>query len=173
MTGFPLFADTTWLDLLVVFGGLAFVSWPGYARLIRGQIFSLREEQYIEAAKSVGVTELKIAVRHLLPNALGPVIVTLTFSFSSAMVLESSLSTWDRRSAPTGQLGQHDRIQHWQLVLPPLAGGGAGIDPGDRDAWHKLPGRRSERRPQSPLETLDLTGVYLSRDGTQAVGRQR
>ena len=91
-TGFPLFADTTWLDLLVVFGGLAFVSWPGYARLIRGQIFSLREEQYIEAAKSVGVSELKIALRHLLPNALGPVIVTLTFSFSSAMVLESSLS---------------------------------------------------------------------------------
>lgn len=91
-TGFLLFADTTWLDLLVVFGGLAFVSWPGYARLIRGQIFSLREEQYIEAAKSVGVSELKIALRHLLPNAIGPVIVTLTFSFSSAMVLESSLS---------------------------------------------------------------------------------
>ncbi|MCY4409132.1 MAG: ABC transporter permease [Caldilineaceae bacterium] len=90
--GFPLFADTTWLDLLVVFGGLAFVSWPGYARLIRGQIFSLREEQYIEAAKSVGVSEVKIALRHLLPNAIGPVIVTLTFSFSSAMVLESSLS---------------------------------------------------------------------------------
>ena len=91
-SGFFLFAETTWLDLLVVFGGLAFVSWPGYARLIRGQIFSLREEQYIEAAKAVGVSELKIAVRHLLPNALGPVIVTLTFSFSSAMVLESSLS---------------------------------------------------------------------------------
>ena len=90
--GFPLFADTTWLDLLVVFGGLAFVSWPGYARLIRGQIFSLREEQYIEAAKAVGVSEMKIALRHLLPNAIGPVIVTLTFSFSSAMVLESSLS---------------------------------------------------------------------------------
>ena len=91
-SGFPLFADTTWLDLLVVFGGLAFVSWPGYARLIRGQIFSLREEQYIEAAKSVGVSEVKIALQHLLPNAIGPVIVTLTFSFSSAMVLESSLS---------------------------------------------------------------------------------
>lgn len=90
--GFPLFADTTWLDLLVVFGGLAFVSWPGYARLIRGQIFSLREEQYIEAAKAVGVSEIKIALRHLLPNAMGPVIVTLTFNFSDAMVLESSLS---------------------------------------------------------------------------------
>ncbi len=90
--GFPLFADTTWLDLLVVFGGLAFVSWPGYARLIRGQIFSLREEQYIEAAKAVGVSEIKIALRHLLPNAIGPVIVTLTFNFAGAMGLESSLS---------------------------------------------------------------------------------
>ena len=91
-TGFPLFADTTWMDLLIVFGGLAFVSWPGYARLIRGQIFSLREEQYIEAAQAVGVSEVKIALQHLLPNAIGPVIVTLTFSFSSAMALESSLS---------------------------------------------------------------------------------
>ncbi|RIK42110.1 MAG: peptide ABC transporter [Chloroflexi bacterium] len=91
-TGFFLFAETTWLDLLVIFGGLAFIQWPGYARLIRGQIFSLREEQYVQAAKSIGVSELKIAVRHLLPNALGPVIVAMTFSLSSAMVAESSLS---------------------------------------------------------------------------------
>lgn len=90
--GFPLFADTTWLNLLVVFGGLAFVQWPGYARLIRGQIFSQREEQYVLAAKAIGVSGIKIALRHLLPNAIGPVIVALTFSFSSAMVLESSLS---------------------------------------------------------------------------------
>jgi peptide/nickel transport system permease protein len=90
--GFFLFADTTWLDLLVVFGGLAFVQWPGYARLIRGQILALREEQYVKAAQSVGVTEWKIALRHLLPNALGPVIVAMTFSFSSAMAAEASLS---------------------------------------------------------------------------------
>lgn len=91
-TGFPFFADTTWLDLLVVFGGLAFIQWPGYARLIRGQIFALREEQYVQAAQSIGVSELKIAMRHLLPNALGPVIVAMTFSLSGAMVAESSLS---------------------------------------------------------------------------------
>lgn len=91
-SGFFLFADTTWIDLLVVFGGLAFVQWPGYARLIRGQILALREEQYIKAAQSIGVSETKIALRHLLPNALGPVIVTMTFSFSNAMVAESSLS---------------------------------------------------------------------------------
>ena len=90
--GFFLFADTTWLDLLVVFGGLAFVQWPGYARLIRAQILALREEQYITAAQAVGVSEWKIALRHLLPNALGPVIVTMTFSFSSAMAAEASLS---------------------------------------------------------------------------------
>jgi peptide/nickel transport system permease protein len=90
--GFFLFADTTWLDLLIVFGGLAFVQWPGYARLIRGQILALREEQYVKAAQSVGVSEWKIAVRHLLPNALGPVIVSMTFSFSSAMASEASLS---------------------------------------------------------------------------------
>jgi peptide/nickel transport system permease protein len=91
-TGFFLFADTIWLDPLVVFGGLAFIQWPGYARLIRGQIFFLREEQYVQAAKSIGVSELKIAMRHLLPNALGPVIVAMTFSLSSAMVAEPSLS---------------------------------------------------------------------------------
>jgi peptide/nickel transport system permease protein len=90
--GFFLFADTTWLELLVVFGGLAFIQWPGYARLIRAQILALREEQYIKAAQSVGVSEWKIALRHLLPNALGPVIVTMTFSFSSAMAAEAALS---------------------------------------------------------------------------------
>ncbi len=91
-TGLPLLADTTWIDLLIVFGGLSFVQWPVYARLIRGQIFSLREEQYVLAAKSIGVPELQIAMRHLLPNAIGPVIVTMTFNFSGAMVAESSLS---------------------------------------------------------------------------------
>jgi peptide/nickel transport system permease protein len=90
--GWRIFADTTWLDLVVVFGGLAFISWPGYARLIRGQILSLREQDYVLAAKSVGVPGKRIALRHLLPNALGPVVVSVTFNLSGAMVLESSLS---------------------------------------------------------------------------------
>jgi ABC-type dipeptide/oligopeptide/nickel transport system permease subunit len=91
-TGFPLFADTSWLDLLVVFGGLSLVGWPGYARLIRGQILSLREEQYVLAARSVGMSPAKIALRHLMPNAIGPVIVVMTFNLSGAMIAESSLS---------------------------------------------------------------------------------
>lgn len=91
-THFAPFADTTWLDLLIVFGGLAFVQWPAYARLIRGQILSLRNEQYVQAAQAVGVSEVKIALRHLLPNALGPVIVNMTFNLSSAMAAEAALS---------------------------------------------------------------------------------
>jgi peptide/nickel transport system permease protein len=91
-TGFPLFADVTWLDLVIVFGGLSLVFWPVYARLIRGQILSLREKEFIEAARTVGIPGWHIATRHLLPNALGPVIVQVTFSLSAGMVLESSLS---------------------------------------------------------------------------------
>lgn len=91
-TGWGFLEDTSWLDLLIVFGGLSFVQWPVYARLIRGQILSLREEQYVVAAQSIGVSTAQIAWRHLLPNALGPVIVVMTFNFSSAMVAESSLS---------------------------------------------------------------------------------
>jgi ABC-type dipeptide/oligopeptide/nickel transport system permease subunit len=91
-TGAGIFADTTWLDLVIVFGGLSFISWPRYARLIRGQILSLRETDYVLAARSVGVPTWKIAVRHLLPNALGPVVVSVTFNLSGAMTLESALS---------------------------------------------------------------------------------
>jgi ABC-type dipeptide/oligopeptide/nickel transport system permease subunit len=91
-TRWPFLANTTWLDLVIVFGGLSFVSWPAYCRLIRGQILSLREKEYVEAARSVGVTGRGIALRYLLPNGLGPIIVHMTFSLGSAMVLESSLS---------------------------------------------------------------------------------
>lgn len=91
-TGFLLFADTTWLDLVIVFGGLSLVFWPVYARLIRGQILSLREKEFIEAARTLGIPRWQIATRHLLPNAIGPVIVQITFSLSAGMVLESSLS---------------------------------------------------------------------------------
>ncbi|OIO96861.1 MAG: hypothetical protein AUK03_03255 [Anaerolineae bacterium CG2_30_64_16] len=91
-THWSVFANTTWLDLVIVFGGLSFVAWPVYARLIRGQILSLREKEYVEAARAVGVTGRGIALRYLLPNGLGPIIVYMTFSLSGAMVLESSLS---------------------------------------------------------------------------------
>ncbi len=68
------------------------IQWPGYARLIRGQILSLREKEFVESARAVGVSQLKVLMRHLIPNALGPLIVAFTFGFGGAIVAESGLS---------------------------------------------------------------------------------
>jgi ABC-type dipeptide/oligopeptide/nickel transport system permease subunit len=68
------------------------IQWPGYARLIRGQILSIRNKEYIEAARAAGVPQIWIMMRHLVPNALGPIIVAVTFGFGSAIIAESALS---------------------------------------------------------------------------------
>jgi peptide/nickel transport system permease protein len=84
--------NTVYLDYFIVFGALALISWPGYARLIRGQILSLREQDFVVAARSIGATTRKIMLKHLIPNAMGPIVVSFTFGMSSAMILEASLS---------------------------------------------------------------------------------
>ena len=91
-TGIEFFATPTYVDLIVVFGALSLIQWPGYARLIRGQIFSLREKEFVEAARAVGVSQFKVLTKHLIPNALGPLIVAVTFGFGGAIVAESGLS---------------------------------------------------------------------------------
>ncbi|MDE0142827.1 MAG: ABC transporter permease [Caldilineaceae bacterium SB0670_bin_27] len=91
-TGLEFFATPTYVDLIVVFGALSLIQWPGYARLIRGQILSLREKEFVEAARAIGVSQKKILLKHLIPNALGPLIVLVTFSFGGAIVAESGLS---------------------------------------------------------------------------------
>ena len=91
-TGWRFLTNTVYVDYLIVFSALSLISWPGEARLIRGQILSLREQDYVLAARSVGATNKQIMLRHLVPNSLGPVIVSFTFSMSSAMILEASLS---------------------------------------------------------------------------------
>ena len=73
-------ANTVYLDYLIVFSALSLISWPGEARLIRGQILSLREQDFVLAARALGATSRQIMVKHLVPNALGPVIVSFTFS---------------------------------------------------------------------------------------------
>jgi ABC-type dipeptide/oligopeptide/nickel transport system permease subunit len=91
-TGLEFFRGSILLDYLITLAAIAAVSWPTYARLIRGQIFSLRERGYVEAARATGVPGGRILLRHIVPNALGPIIVAATFGFSSAMILEASLS---------------------------------------------------------------------------------
>ena len=91
-TGIEFFSTPNYVVLIVIFGVLALIQWPGYAHLIRGQILSLREKEFIEAARAVGVSQTKVLLKHLIPNALGPLIVAVTFGFGSAIVAESGLS---------------------------------------------------------------------------------
>lgn len=71
---------------------LGLVSWMGTARIVRAQVLSLKQEEYVEAARCAGQSAFAIIFKHLLPNALGPIIVALTFIIPSAILSESTLS---------------------------------------------------------------------------------
>jgi oligopeptide transport system permease protein len=79
-------------SLLSVFIAIAVVNWVNLARLVRGQVLSIREKEYIEGARAAGSPPIKIILKHLMPNSLGPVIVTLTFGIPQAIFLEAVLS---------------------------------------------------------------------------------
>lgn len=80
------------VQLLPIFGAISLVNWVGLARLIRGQVLSIKEKEFIEAARSSGSPPLKLILKHLLPNSLGPIIVTITFGIPNAIFLEAVLS---------------------------------------------------------------------------------
>ena len=75
--------------IVVIIGGL---SWPGVARLVRASYLSLREREYTEAARALGNGDVRIMLRHLLPNAIAPIIVQATLDVANVIVLESTLS---------------------------------------------------------------------------------
>ena len=75
--------------IILIFGLL---TWPLIARLVRASFLSLRETDFVEAARAVGVSPARIAFRHILPNALGPVIVAMTLLMASNIILEAFVS---------------------------------------------------------------------------------
>ena len=75
--------------LICIIGGL---SWMGTARLVRGQFLTLREREYVEASRALGGSDNRVMFRHILPNAIGPIIVSTTLSVGGAIMLESALS---------------------------------------------------------------------------------
>ena len=78
--------------LAKVIFALSITSWIGIARLTRGQILSLREKEYVEAARCTGVSQNRIILRHLLPNALTPILVSISFGIPAAIFGEAGLS---------------------------------------------------------------------------------
>jgi ABC-type dipeptide/oligopeptide/nickel transport system permease subunit len=71
---------------------LAFLFWTTIARIIRGVFLSLREKEYVEAAKAAGASDLRIILRHMLPNTVGPIIVNATLVVAAAILTEAALS---------------------------------------------------------------------------------
>jgi peptide/nickel transport system permease protein len=71
---------------------LGLLGWPAVARLVRGQILSLRELEFVQAARAIGASDRSVVVRHLLPNALAPVLVAATFGTANAILVEAALS---------------------------------------------------------------------------------
>jgi oligopeptide transport system permease protein len=77
---------------LLLFGLLGAISWLTMARIVRGQVMSLRHRDFVEAARSLGVSPARIVARHILPNALGPIIVYATLLVPGVMLQEAFLS---------------------------------------------------------------------------------
>lgn len=71
---------------------LAIIGWPGFARLTRSQVLSLKEQEYVESARVAGFGSLRIMLNHILPNAMGPIIVQLTLAVGNAILSAASLN---------------------------------------------------------------------------------
>jgi ABC-type dipeptide/oligopeptide/nickel transport system permease subunit len=148
--GWADFAIMRLVDIMVAFPGLLFAiflvsitgggvrniilaigitSWVTLCRLTRAQVLTLREQEFVQAARSLGVTETRIAVRHMLPNALPPLIVAITLAVPTAIFAEAGLSFLGIGiNEPTPSLGRMvaDGVQYirvyWYLgMFPTLA----------------------------------------------------
>jgi len=121
-------AKTPTAQLAELFFALGAVSWLTMARIVRGQIMSLKNQDFVLAARATGVSTPKIIFRHLVPNALGPVIVYATLTIPSVMLSEAFLSflglgvrpprvSWGSLAA---EGAQNLAIYPWQLIFPGL-----------------------------------------------------
>ena len=121
-------AKTPTGQLAQLFFALGAVSWLTMARIVRGQIMSLKNQEFVLAARATGVSTPRIIFRHLIPNALGPVIVYATLTIPSVMLSEAFLSFLGLGERPPrvswGSLAaegaQSLAVYPWQLIFPGL-----------------------------------------------------
>jgi peptide/nickel transport system permease protein len=81
-----------WSSVVIIIIVLSVFGWMGAARLVRGVVLSLREQMFTEAARALGMSDLQIVVRHMIPNAMAPIIVSATLSLGTVIILEAALS---------------------------------------------------------------------------------
>lgn len=85
------FRQASSVDFVAVIFALTVVTWPGYSRLIRGQVLSLKEREYVEAARGIGASTPRILLRHILPNSMAPIVVAVSVNFGNAILSEAAL----------------------------------------------------------------------------------
>jgi peptide/nickel transport system permease protein len=105
---------------------IGILAWVGLARILRGLFLSLREKEFVEAAKAAGASDLRIIGRHILPNCIGPIVVYMTLIVATAILLEAALSFLGFGIQPPnpaiGSLineGQQQGLETWWLVTFP------------------------------------------------------
>ena len=112
--------------MVLVIAILVALSWTRASRVVRGTVLALRNQEFSEAARALGISDIEIIARHMIPNAIAPIIVGVTLAIGSTIILESSLSflgfgvrlptaTWGNML----QNAQSDMfLAPWKAVLP-------------------------------------------------------
>ncbi len=114
---------------VIIFAALGLVGWPGVARIVRGQVISLRDTEYVLAARALGQSNPAILLRHILPNCMGPIVVVATLMIAGNILAEAGLSflgiglpppspSWGRMLVDSKE---HWPVMPWMGVLPGLA----------------------------------------------------
>jgi len=105
---------------------IAIAWWPWYTRLARGQVISLKERPFVEAARAIGVSRWKIMFRHILPNSLTPIVVQASLDFGSVILTAASLSFLGLGAQPPTpewglmiSIGRYYFLDHWHLATFP------------------------------------------------------
>lgn len=115
-------------NILILAAILTLFGWMGTARLVRGQILALRSMEFTDASRALGASNFRIIARHMIPNAMAPIIVAATFSFGEIIVLEAALSFLgfgvQPPSASWGNMLNNVRdfmlVQPWRAFVPGL-----------------------------------------------------
>jgi peptide/nickel transport system permease protein len=118
-----LFGEGKPLEIALI---LSLLFWAGFARIVRGTFLSLREKEFVEAAKASGAGDFRIILRHMLPNALGPIIVNATLIVAAAILVEAALSFLGFGVSPPNPAlgvliseGNSSGLKFWWLVTFP------------------------------------------------------
>ncbi len=92
VTVLAVLAPTGWWMVVAMMACIGLTGWTNIARLIRGEIFKVKTQEYVQASRALGGSDARIIVRHVIPNSISPVLVAATFGIASAILLEGALS---------------------------------------------------------------------------------